>query len=136
MPVRLPCSKWQRELAPHWVTGCGSGIGRACAFELADRGYDVVAGARSAADVERLRESARDRGAAIEVRTLDLAEHDAMPDIVSVHGGLYALINNGGVAQLDVFEQDSMDEFRRVIEVNLLGTVALTKLDARRGFRG
>jgi NAD(P)-dependent dehydrogenase (short-subunit alcohol dehydrogenase family) len=48
--------------------------------------------------------------------------------VLARHGSLYALINNAGTAHLAVFEFETMQAFREVLEVNLFGVVRMTKL--------
>lgn len=109
------------------VTGSASGIGAATALRLAADGHDVVA-VRTLDNAAHLTTSAGQ----LEVRPMDVTDEDAMrtavAEIVSDHSGPPAVIHNAGVAHLDVFETESMSEFRRVFEINFLGAVALTKL--------
>jgi NAD(P)-dependent dehydrogenase (short-subunit alcohol dehydrogenase family) len=122
------------------VTGSSTGIGRACVLHLDALGFKVFAGVRKADDGEALRAAASDR---LEPLILDVTEPD---DIAAAANrvaeaspaGLAGLVNNAGVATGGPVELISIDDFRRQIEINLIGQVAVTKafLPALRKARG
>ncbi len=113
------------------VTGGGSGIGRALVLELLSRGARVAA-----ADIrpESLQETARlagagDRLAGIIVDVSDREAIGQMPDrVVESFGVVDGIISNAGIIQpfvrVNELEYDAID---RVIDVNLYGTIHLTK---------
>jgi NAD(P)-dependent dehydrogenase (short-subunit alcohol dehydrogenase family) len=109
------------------VTGSSTGIGLAVCTLLARRGYHVVAGVRSEADAERLRVA---DPAHIEPFHLDITSED---DIQSLARHLAdgcrvaALVNNAGIAVPGPIEVLSTQEWRRQFEVNVFGTVAVTR---------
>ena len=102
------------------VTGASSGIGQATATVLAERGASVLAVARRADRLERLAEHPR-----IEAHTCDVtsdADAQALAASVASSGGLDVLINNaGGAAGLDSVEEGSLEDWRWMFEVNVLG---------------
>jgi len=81
-----------------WVTGAGSGIGRACALALAREGAMVVLTGRRR---EPLEETARQIGEKATVRAADVTQHEAIQaiadDIARSHGRLDVVVNNAGV---------------------------------------
>jgi NAD(P)-dependent dehydrogenase (short-subunit alcohol dehydrogenase family) len=100
------------------VTGASSGIGRACATHLAARGYDVLAGVRRTGDAPP--------GA--EPLQLDVtSEADVAAAAERVGGELAALVNNAGIAVTGPVEVVPVEEWRRQLEVNLIGQVAVTR---------
>jgi len=107
------------------VTGAGRGIGRALAFELARRGFEVVATLRDPSGSAALAAAARDAGVRLRIAHLDVTQPEgfAMPD------GLRVLVNNAGVeaAQLPL-EHAPLATWRAVFETNVFGLVALTQL--------
>jgi NAD(P)-dependent dehydrogenase (short-subunit alcohol dehydrogenase family) len=111
------------------VTGASSGIGEACARRLAAGGFQVFAGVRKDEDAERLRSSIP---GVVPVR-LDVAEADSIAAAVREVGdavgerGLAGLVNNAGIAVPAPIEFVPMEDFRRQIEVNLIGQVAVTQ---------
>jgi len=122
------------------VTGSSTGIGRACALELDRRGFAVFAGVRKEADAEALRAAGSDR---LRPLIIDVTEPDqiaAAAGIVAEESpaGLAGLVNNAGVGVGGPLELIPIDDFRRQIEVNLIGQIAVTQafLPALRRARG
>jgi NAD(P)-dependent dehydrogenase (short-subunit alcohol dehydrogenase family) len=100
------------------VTGASTGIGRACALHLAGLGFHVLAGVRDQADAPGNLEALR----------LDVtSEPDVAAAAERVGGELHVLVNNAGIAISGPVEVVPIDEWRRQLEVNLLGQVAVTR---------
>jgi NAD(P)-dependent dehydrogenase (short-subunit alcohol dehydrogenase family) len=99
------------------VTGASSGIGRACAVHLTALGYEVLAGVRNESDAPPGTEPVR----------LDVtSEEDVAAAAGRIGGELAALVNNAGIAITGPVEGVPVQEWRRQIEVNFLGQVAVT----------
>lgn len=113
------------------VTGAGSGMGRELVQELLRRGGTVAAVDVSAPG---LRETAglAGRGARLSTHVVDITDRmavDALPDaVVRAHGAVDGLVNNAGIIQpfVPIAELDH-DAIRRVLDVNLMGTVHMVK---------
>jgi NADP-dependent 3-hydroxy acid dehydrogenase YdfG len=105
------------------VTGASSGIGAATAARLAAEGFDVVVGARR---VDRLRALAESIGA--RALPLDITEPASVEAFAAALDRVDVLVNNAGGAfdAAPVAEAD-LDSWARTYEVNVLGTVRLTK---------
>jgi NAD(P)-dependent dehydrogenase (short-subunit alcohol dehydrogenase family) len=109
------------------VTGASSGIGEACAQHLAGLGFNVFAGVRKDADAERL------KGARIEPVKIDVADDasvaSAAEEIRAAVGssGLAGLVNNAGIAIAGPLEFLPIDEFKRQLDVNVVGVVRTTQ---------
>ncbi|WP_285025820.1 SDR family NAD(P)-dependent oxidoreductase [Plantibacter sp. ME-Dv--P-122b] len=103
------------------VTGASSGIGEATARRFAADGWDVVAVARRA---ERLEALVADIGGTAVVADLTLqADVDALAARVAELGGAHALINNaGGAFGLASVEDGDVEDWRRMFDINVLGT--------------
>jgi len=105
------------------ITGAGRGLGRTAALTLAAHGWRVYAGVRNDADARKL----ADRPGITPI-TLDItdAEH-----LVKLPGQLPerldALVNNAGVAVGGPIETLALDELRRQLEVNVIGSTAVTQ---------
>jgi NAD(P)-dependent dehydrogenase (short-subunit alcohol dehydrogenase family) len=108
------------------VTGCSSGIGRATALTLADRGFTVYATARRP---ETLADLAA-RG--LRILALDVTDEDSMVAAVRAveteHGHVEVLVNNAGYALQGPVEDTSMEAVRAQFETNVFGLVRLTQL--------
>lgn len=125
-----------------WVTGGGSGIGRALALELARRGADVAISGRRE---DRLVEVAREidalgrRGLPIPCDVTDESEVQRAAEIaVRQLGKLDVAVANAGFAVAGRIETLSADEWRRQLDVNVVGVAltakhALAHLRATRG---
>ncbi len=111
------------------ITGCSTGIGRATALDLAQRGWRVFATARR---LHTLDDIASER---LTPLYLDLTEPDsckaAVAEVLKQTGGrLDALINIAGDGALGVLEEVSLDEARLQFETNVIGTLHMCQLVA------
>ena len=111
------------------VTGASSGIGEACARRLAGLGFHVFAGVRKQADGERLQREIP----GVTPLIIDVADADSIAAAAQTvreatgGAGLAGLVNNAGVAVPAPIEHQPIDDFRRQIEINLIGQVAVTQ---------
>lgn len=107
------------------VTGASTGIGRATAELLHERGFRVFAGVRKQEDAESL------RAAGILPLILDVTDERhiaaAARAIADDGGGLYGLVNNAGIASAAPLEFVPVDDLRHQLEVNVVGQVAVTQ---------
>jgi NAD(P)-dependent dehydrogenase (short-subunit alcohol dehydrogenase family) len=112
------------------VTGTSSGIGRAVALRLAERGHDVIAGVRRASDAP-----AHSR---IRPVTLDITDAAQLAAAAKDAGQLSGLVNSAGVTFAGPVEHLPLDRLREQLEVNVVGLVAATQafLPAIRAGRG
>jgi NAD(P)-dependent dehydrogenase (short-subunit alcohol dehydrogenase family) len=139
-----------------FVTGASRGIGRACALELARRGFDVVVAARTVTGAERLEHSStvkkslttplpgsleatgrevRALGADALVVKLDLAAREDWPAAVDAalarFGRIDVLVNNGryvGPGHMDPFEETPVDLIEQMMLCNVIAPLHLVKL--------
>jgi NADP-dependent 3-hydroxy acid dehydrogenase YdfG len=112
------------------ITGASSGIGEATAVALAEAGAAVALGARRKQRLEAVVqtiEAAGGRALAVEADIADEAQ--ARHLIETTHrelGGLNILVNNAGVMLLGPVEGADTDEWRRMVDVNVLGLLWCT----------
>src|SRR5262245_57142521 len=109
------------------VTGASTGIGRACVNELVRTGAHVWATVRTDEDEKALQ---REHPEAVTALRMDLTDPDAVRaagDRVVEAGALNGLVNNAGVALPAPLEYIPIDAFRRQLEVNLVGQLAVTQ---------
>jgi NAD(P)-dependent dehydrogenase (short-subunit alcohol dehydrogenase family) len=112
------------------VTGASTGIGRATALRLDSDGWRVFAGVRRETDGEALREEASERLVPVMLDVTDAGQIAAARDRIAEEldgAGLDGLVNNAGVALPGPLETLPIEDFRRQIEVNLTGQVAVTQ---------
>jgi NADP-dependent 3-hydroxy acid dehydrogenase YdfG len=114
------------------VTGASSGIGAATTRRLAAAGFHVVAAARRADRLESLVKEITDAGQTATAVALDVTDDTqvaALADrVASLPGRLELLVNNAGLALgSDYVEAADLADWRWMYEVNVLGTVRVTK---------
>ncbi|MGX6607803.1 SDR family oxidoreductase [Micromonosporaceae bacterium Da 78-11] len=111
------------------VTGASSGIGAATARRLATEGFHVVAAARR---VDRLEALVKEIGPAATAVECDITSDESVAALADVVAGLGApltlLVNNaGGARGLDPVATASVDDWQWMYDVNVLGTLRVTK---------
>jgi NAD(P)-dependent dehydrogenase (short-subunit alcohol dehydrogenase family) len=110
------------------ITGASTGIGRACALELDRRGLRVFAGVRSQTAGDELRASASSRLTPVLIDVTDAALIAAAAESVSIalgQSGLDGLVNNAGIAVPGPVEGTPIAAWRKQLEVNVIGQVAV-----------
>jgi NAD(P)-dependent dehydrogenase (short-subunit alcohol dehydrogenase family) len=107
------------------VTGSSTGIGRATAKALADRGWWVYAAVRKGKDADILRADLGSSGAPVLLDVTDQASIDAA--VEDIDGPLHAVVNNAGIAVGAPLEFLPLDDFRNQLEVNVTGQLAVTQ---------
>ena len=109
------------------VTGASSGIGAATARALAADGFHVVCAARRVERLEAL--VAEIGGTAVGCDVTDDASVGALADVLATRfGGCDVLVNNaGGAFGSDPVASASVDDWRRMYEVNVLGVLRVTR---------
>ena len=114
------------------ITGGSRGIGAAIAKRLAADGASVAItytkGADAAASVVKGIERAGGRAIAIQADAADAdASKAAVEQTVAAFGGLDVLVNNAGTAIPKSFEETTLEELDRLIDVNVRGTLVATQ---------
>lgn len=113
------------------ITGGTDGLGRAAAILLAERGYRVFAGGRSAERLEALNKQSGDRKLPLEALELDVCSDASVErvvaDIEHRAGPVDVLVNNAGIAIAAVVEELTLADFHRVYETNVFGPLRLTQ---------
>jgi NAD(P)-dependent dehydrogenase (short-subunit alcohol dehydrogenase family) len=113
------------------VTGAGRGIGRAVAIALARRGCEVALLARSPGEIERTAaDVAREGVRALPVRC-DVADaaavQGAVEHVLRELGDVDVVVNNAGIVRRGLVHAMPVEEWDRVIAVNLRGTFLVTR---------
>jgi NAD(P)-dependent dehydrogenase (short-subunit alcohol dehydrogenase family) len=116
---------------PHvLVTGASSGIGRATTARLATSGYHVFAGVRKHADGAALAEAATGEVTPVILDVTDAQQITSAVKTISDHVcdiGLAGLVNNAGIGVIGPLELIPVEQFRRQLEVNVTGQLAITQ---------
>lgn len=126
------------------VTGAASGIGRAAAIKLARHGAAVLCADIAADTAREVAAGIRDEGAVATACRLDVTSEadweEAMRRVRSSHGALDILVSSAGISHARPITEMSLEEWRKVMAVNLegvfLGTrhaVRVMREDRRRG---
>ncbi|MCS2608497.1 SDR family oxidoreductase [Halomonas dongshanensis] len=109
------------------ITGGSSGIGEAIARELATAGAKVLVGARRLDRLEQIVKEIRLEGGTAEAHALDVTDRNAMAafaqDALDRWGRIDVLVNNAGIMPLSPLSADKLDEWERMIDVNIKGVL-------------
>jgi NAD(P)-dependent dehydrogenase (short-subunit alcohol dehydrogenase family) len=113
------------------ITGAGSGIGRALAYDLARRGAILAISDVDGTGLAETAKQVRVIGAKVHHARLDVTDRAAVlsyaDDVVTEFGTVNIVINNAGIAFTGDVEQMSFEQIERVIDVDFWGVVNGTK---------
>ena len=113
------------------VTGAGRGLGRAHAHALAARGAKVVVNDLAEADAQSVAGEIVEAGGIAMGVACNVANNEHVEEMVkrtmADWGRIDILVNNAGILRDKTFHKMSLDEFRLVIDVHLMGSVHCTK---------
>lgn len=113
-----------------WITGASSGIGKAITFEFAKNGLLIIGTARRIDLLTELKRELAEFDTYFEAFQLDVSNHvlvDNFYKIVSQNYQIDCLINNAGITSFKDVTDNSFEEIRNIIEVNLLGSIYAIK---------
>ncbi|GAB1598600.1 D-beta-hydroxybutyrate dehydrogenase, mitochondrial-like [Argonauta hians] len=114
------------------ITGCDTGFGHSLAKRLYNQGYTVYAGClfSDQSGAKELRNLNSDRMHVVQIDvTCDEQVDKAVEYVKSTLGSkeLWALVNNAGMASFGEIEWISVEQFKRIMDVNVIGVVRMTK---------
>ena len=109
------------------ITGASSGIGRAAALRFADDGWSVVLASRRGSALEELADECRARGGDALAVPTDTTDENAVEALalaaVQRFDRIDVWVNNAAISVFSLFLDMPMDDFRRVMDVNVMGYV-------------
>jgi NAD(P)-dependent dehydrogenase (short-subunit alcohol dehydrogenase family) len=109
------------------ITGAASGIGRATALLAATKGARLVITDRDAEGLARVGDELSRTGALLESRAFDVTDYEAVrafaEHVHASHGSVDIVMNNAGIAIWGTVERMPHEDWRKVIEVNLMGPI-------------
>jgi short-subunit dehydrogenase len=113
-----------------WITGASSGIGKALALELSKQGAKLILSARNEEQLTIVKNACKNNDT-IKVLTLDLEAYanldSKVAEAIDWFGRIDILVNNGGVSQRSLANETAIAVDKRIMDINYLGTIALTK---------
>ena len=115
------------------ITGSGSGIGQALAIELAKKGSILILSDKNADGLAETKSRVQTIGATCYTYVVDVSDEKAIADftkkVLKEHEYIDLLFNNAGFALGKIsFEQVKMDDFKKIMDVNVYGVIHHTKL--------
>ncbi len=109
------------------ITGASSGIGRATALHLAQRGASVVLGARSEEGLEALAGAIGERGGSASYCVTDVRKREDLLRLVAkaveTYGRLDVLFSNAGAMPIGLMSDLAVDDWEQMVDVNLKGVL-------------
>jgi NADP-dependent 3-hydroxy acid dehydrogenase YdfG len=112
------------------ITGASSGIGYATALALSKAGAKVAIGARRVDRLEELAEKISADGGEVFYQKLDVTQRSECENfakaVLDKWGSIDILVNNAGLMPLSLFKNLKVDEWDRMIDVNIKGVLYCT----------
>lgn len=113
-----------------WITGASSGIGKALAIQLSKLDAKLILSARNEEKLNAVKQEC-ENSERIKILPLDLENYSnfevKVSEAINWFGRIDVLVNNGGISQRSLASETLLDVDKRIMNINYLGTVALTK---------
>lgn len=113
-----------------WITGAGTGIGKAAAIEFAKTGCNVFVSSRRITELERLNNELGNENLGVNIFPCNVASQANVDQVFKKISGEYkinCLVNNAGVTSFKLAEENSIQEINDIINTNLLGAIYTIK---------
>ena len=113
-----------------WITGASSGIGKALAFELSKQNVQLILSSRNEVKLKQVKTEC-ENSSKVKILPLDLEDYTNLSaktsEALKLFGSIDVLFNNGGISQRSLAKDTDIEVDKRIMDINYLGTVALTK---------
>ena len=113
-----------------WITGASSGIGEALTYHLEKRNCKLILSSRKEDQLNHVKGNCKNQEN-IHILPLDLCDFEGMhahtEKAIAAVGNIDILINNAGLSQRSLISETNFDVYKKLMDVNYLGTVAITK---------
>ncbi len=113
-----------------WITGASSGIGKSLAIELSKHNAKLILSSRKITALEIVKNACKNPSE-VKIVPLDLEDYTNLQpkvkEAIFCFGNIDILVNNGGISQRSLVKDTIIDVDKRIMDINYLGTVALTK---------
>jgi len=113
-----------------WITGASSGIGEELCYQMSRKGHHLILSARNEEALVKVKKNSA-HPQKIKVLPLDIADFknvEAMAQkAIGFWGKIDILVNNAGISQRSLIAETDFSVYKKLMDVNYLGTVALTK---------
>lgn len=114
-----------------FITGAGRGIGKAAALALANVGVNIGLLARTEAELKKVVSEVEGLGVKAAYATVDIASQEdvdqAVEKLTAELGTADILINNAGIGKFATLLEMDPQEWKQIIDVNLMGTYYVTR---------
>ncbi|MDT8417009.1 MAG: SDR family oxidoreductase [Lutibacter sp.] len=113
-----------------WITGASSGIGKSLVLALSKQQTKLILSSRNENELNMVK-NACEHPENVKILPLDLENYLSLSakvdEALALFGSIDMLFNNGGISQRSLAKDTTLEVDKRLMEVNYLGTVALTK---------
>jgi len=113
-----------------WITGASSGIGEAISYAFAEKGCQLILSGRNAVKLEDVKRKCQ-KPDKVEIVLMDISKHNELTQttqkVIAQFGHIDILVNNAGISQRSMAIETSFEVDQKIINTNLLGTIAFTK---------
>jgi len=113
-----------------WITGASSGIGKSLAVELSKSNTKLILSSRNEAKLDEVKKECKNP-ANIKILPLNLEDYNSLTtktkEAIKLFGNIDVLFNNGGISQRSLAKDTAIAVDKRIMDINYLGTIALTK---------
>ena len=113
-----------------WITGASSGIGKALAIALSNQNAKLILSSRKKDGLKLVKNECKNSDN-VKIITLDLEDYSNLQskadEAIAAFGKVDILVNNGGISQRSLVKDTEIAVDKRIMDINYLGTIALTK---------